>query len=280
MAAQQMAILAKQKKLALKHFAQYNKRLETLENEKSAKVQAKVDAKQELVHVAQQRAARIARFAQAQMAAADIQKSETAISKANAAGEMLKRAIYKVRTVDTRARGHASLEIEKQMALAKKKKALESKQKALAKALEKKAKLAAKTKEAKKKRRTKKKEIRKKKAYNEKAKKHAKIVKESFTKGVRFAREKTAKKAIASVRAKEKRKKNAQLRKIAAIAKAKNAKEHAKKELNKKHTLAKTLQSQAKQLAKAAGVHGRKYVRIAKQSLQKFLFALLPCNTL
>jgi hypothetical protein len=98
-------------------------------------------------------------------------------------------------------------------------------------------------------------------------------VKESFTKGVRFAREKTAKKAIASVRAKEKRKKNAQLRKIAAIAKAKNAKEHAKKELNKKHALAKTLQSQAKQLAKAAGVHGRKYVRIAKQSLKKFLFA-------
>merc|ERR1711939_1267063 len=114
MAAQQMERLSKQKKLALKHFQEFNTRLRALENEKSAKTEAKIHAKQSEANRATKAAARAARFAEQQMAAADLQKSQAVINRADTANAVLESAIYAVKTADARARGAASLEQEQQ----------------------------------------------------------------------------------------------------------------------------------------------------------------------
>jgi len=270
MAAQQMSTLAKQKQLALRHFAMYNKRLKTLENEKSAKAQAKIDAQQEAVHQSQEAAARVARFAQTQIDNLEVEKSKIAIGKAATAGEVLKNAIYQVKTVDRRAHGDAVLEMEKQAALAKKKRALEKKQKALAKAKEHTAKLTAKAKEFKAKAKAKKKELHKKKIAKEKGAKHAKIVKEGFTKGVKFAREKHAKRAVAAKKIKEKHTKRAMAAKIKQLA------AKSKKSKPQTPTLTKSLKMEAKELITAAvgkvsAQRLKQYTKIVEAKLNKFL---------
>jgi hypothetical protein len=205
MAAKQMATLAKQKGLALKHFQQFNVRLKALQNENAAKNQAKLAAKGKQVHKATLAAARAARFAEAQMTEADLQRSQAVINKADTANAILKKAISHVNQADTLAHGTVYVEEEKQRLLAEKKHALERKEKKLALAKEKRKKIQIKAAEAKGKSKAKKMEKAKKKALKEKTAKNDRLLHEGFVKGVAHQKEisaKVAAKALAARTAK------------------------------------------------------------------------------
>merc|ERR1711959_365719 len=265
MAAQQMERLTKQKKLALKHFQEFNTRLRALENEKSAKTEAKIRAKQSEANRATKAAARAARFAEQQMAAADLQKSQAVINRADTANAVLESAIYAVKTADARARGAASLEQEQQRVLKTKQRTLEKKKKSLTKAKEQKAKVALEVVERKKKAVARAKELHIKQVDNEKREKHARTAHEGFVKGVAFAKEKRAKRdaknanVVAAHAAERKAKmmlrshKKAAKKAMKKVRKAKKAVKKAARKAKKKALRALSpVQRQARNLVKHA----------------------------
>lgn len=93
----------------MQHFQQFTASLKELESEKSAKSEAKILAQQQAADAATEEAARAARFAEQQMTEADLQRSQAAINRVQAGGEVLQNAIDMIKTVDTRARGKAAI---------------------------------------------------------------------------------------------------------------------------------------------------------------------------
>merc|ERR1712072_1511928 len=210
-------------------------------------------------------AARAARFAEQQMAAADLQKSQAVINRADTANAVLESAIYAVKTADARARGAASLEQEQQRVLKAKQRTLEKKKKSLTKAKEQKAKVALEVVECKKKAVARAKELHIKQVVNEKREKHARTAHEGFVKGVAFAKEKRAKRdaknanVVAAHAAERKAKmmlrshKKAAKKAMKKVRKAKKAVKKAARKAKKKALRALSpVQRQARNLVKHA----------------------------
>lgn len=184
----QVHMMAKQKKAAMEHFHQFTASLKQLENEKSAKFEAKIQAKQALADAATQEAARTARFAEQQLTEADLQASQASINKAAAAGERLQASIQYISNVQPRARGMVSIREEKKALADEKSQKLKEKEDAIALAKEKSQKAVLEAKETKMKKEENEKEITKKTIAKEAQSKHDAIAKEGYQKGVAHAR--------------------------------------------------------------------------------------------
>merc|ERR1719421_1010905 len=122
------------------------------------------------------------------MAEADLQASHAMINKAKAAGQALRAAIDKVRSVDTRARGEVAIAGEKRALVNEHKEKVRAKQLAKEKAAEKEAKIDMQTKEAQTKADDRVKEVAKKKVIKEAKAKHDKIEQVGYEKGVKHAK--------------------------------------------------------------------------------------------
>lgn len=123
-AAAQLATMASQKAKAVGDFKHYTVKLKQITSEEKAKEAEKLLAGKHQVDLYQQEAAKAARIAETQTTELDLQKSHASISQVRAARAMLAQAIHEVSTVDTRARGRASIVAEHDalMAQAKKRK--------------------------------------------------------------------------------------------------------------------------------------------------------------
>jgi len=186
-AAEQMQELATQKADALKHFKEFSDKLKKLENEKSAKAEARTAKAQRRADAATQEAAKAARFADEQMAEADLQASHAMINKAKAAGAILRSTIERVRTVDTRSRGHVAIAGEKLALVNERKDKVRAKQMAAEEVAERKTKLAMQTKEVETKADDRVKEVAKKQVIKEAKAKHDKIEQTGYEKGIKHA---------------------------------------------------------------------------------------------
>lgn len=200
----QIQMMAKQKQAAMEHFHQFTASLKQLENEKSAKSEAKIQAKQALADAAIQEAARTARFAEQQLTEADLQASQAAINKAAAAGERLEASIQYISNVQPRARGMVSIRAEKKALADERSQKLKEKEDAIELAKEKSQKAVLEAKETKVKNEENEKESTKKTVAKEAQSKHDAIAKEGYQKGVAHARSVYLKKAKEEVQDKAK----------------------------------------------------------------------------